>query len=69
MRITTGKVVGGRIVVEGEPLDEGSVVTVLVSDENTFTLTAEEETVLLESIAQADRGELFDAEDILKRIP
>ena len=69
MRITKGKVVDGRIVVEGESLDEGSVVTVLVSDENTFTLTEEEETALLESIAQANRGELLDAEDVLKRLP
>jgi len=38
MRITKGKVVDGQIVVEGESLTEGSVVTVLVSDERTFTL-------------------------------
>jgi hypothetical protein len=69
MRTTKGKVVGGRIVVEGESLAEGSVVTVIVSDEDTFTLTEEEEAVLLESIAQADRGELLDAADVLKRIP
>jgi len=69
MRITKGKVVDGRIIVEGESLDEGSVVTVLVSDENTFTLNDEEETALLESIAQADRGELVDVEDVLKRLP
>ena len=69
MRITQGKVVDGRIIVEGEALDEGSVVTVLVSDEKTFTLTEEEETVLLESIAQANRGELLDVDDVLKRLP
>jgi hypothetical protein len=69
MRITKGKVVDGRIIVEGESLDEGAVVSVLVSDENTFTLTEEEETALLESIAQANRGELLDVEDVLKRLP
>jgi len=69
MRITKGKVVDGRIIVEGESLDEGSVVTVLVSDENTFTLNEEEETALLESIGQANRGELVDVEDVLKRLP
>ena len=58
MRITKGKVVNGNIVVEGEPLDEGAVVTVLVSDEHVFTLSSDEEATLLESIAQADRGEL-----------
>jgi len=69
MRITKGKVVGGQIVVEGETLTEGSVVTVLVSDERTFTLSHEDEAVLLEAIAEADRGELLDGEDVLKRLP
>ncbi len=69
MRITKGKVVNGNIVVEGEPLDEGAVVTVLVSDEDVFTLSAEEEAILLESIAQADRGELIDARDVLRWLP
>ena len=69
MRITKGKVVNGQIVVEGESLNEGSVVTVLVSDERTFTLTGEEEATLLHSIAEADRGELLDAEDVLRRLP
>ena len=65
MRITKGKVVNGNIIVEGESLNEGSVVTVLVSDEHTFTLTAAEEATLLESIGQANRGELLDAEDVM----
>ena len=65
MRITKGKVVNGSIVVEGEPLDEGTVVTVLVSDEHVFTLSAEEEATLLESIAEAERGELIDAKMFL----
>ena len=69
MRITKGKVVNGSIVVEGESLDEGAVVTVLVSDEHAFTLSVEDEAILLESMAQADRGELIDAQDVLKRIP
>ena len=69
MRITKGKVIDGQIVVEGESLTEGSVVTVLVSDERTFTLSQEEETALLEAIAEADRGDLLDAEDVLKRLP
>jgi hypothetical protein len=69
MRITKGKVVNGSIVVEGEPLDEGAVVTVLVSDEHVFTLSTAEEAILLQSIAEADRGELTDAENVLKRLP
>lgn len=69
MRITKGKVVDGQIVVEGESLTEGAVVTVLVSDERTFTLSAEEEDALLEAIAEADRGDLVDAKDVLNRLP
>ena len=69
MRITKGKVVDGQIVVEGESLTEGSVVTVLVSDERTYTLSHEEEKALLEAIAEADRGDLLDAEDVLNRLP
>ena len=68
MRITKGKVVAGRIIVEGESHDEGPVVTVLVSDEHRFTLTPEGEAVLLQSIAEADRGELVNARDVLKRL-
>ena len=51
MRITKGKVVDGRGIVEGDPLDEGSTVTVLVSDEDSFTLDAEDEAALLQAIA------------------
>jgi hypothetical protein len=69
MRITKGKVVNGHIEVEDEILDEGSSVTVLVSDESTFTLTDQEEVALLESIAEANRGELLDSNDVLRRLP
>ena len=62
MRITKGKVVGGHIVVEGESLREGATVTILVPDEGAFTLSPEDEASLLEAIAEADRGELLDAQ-------
>ena len=42
MRIRKGKVVGGHVMVQGESLEEGSTVTVLISDERTFTLDGEE---------------------------
>ena len=69
MRITKGKVVNGHIEVEDEALDEGSSVTVLVSDESTFTLTDQEEAALLDSIAEANRGGLLDVKDVLQRLP
>ena len=69
MRITKGKVVGGQVIVEGEPLTEGSIVTILIPEDRTFTLTEEDEAALLEAIAQADKGQLLDAEDVLKQLP
>ena len=69
MRITKGKVVDGQIVVEGESLREGSTVTILVTEERTFTLSGEEEAALLEAIAEADRDDLLDAEDVFRQLP
>ncbi len=68
MRITKGKVVGGHVIVEGEPLDEGSTVTVLISDERTFTLDEGAEAALLQAIAEADSGGLVDGDDVIQNI-
>jgi hypothetical protein len=55
--MATGKVVKGRVVLEGDPLPEGASVTVIVGDgEQAFELSPEEEEQLLESIAEADAG-------------
>ena len=57
----------GRIVVEGEPLPDGSVVTVLARElDESFELDATAEAELLLSLAEADRGELIPAEDVLQ---
>jgi hypothetical protein len=57
MKVATGTVIGGKVVLEGEPWAEGSVVTVVArDDEETFDVSPEEERALLEAIAQADRG-------------
>jgi hypothetical protein len=69
MRITKGTVINGHIVLEDEALDEGSFVTILVSDESTFTLTDRQEEILLESIAEASRRDLLNASDIFERLP
>tara|TARA_B100000959_G_C14379071_1_gene377350 strand:- start:69 stop:278 length:210 start_codon:yes stop_codon:yes gene_type:complete len=68
MRIAKGKVVGGQVVVEGDPLNEGSTVTVLVSDESQVTLSAEDEAALLQAIDEADRDELINGDDVIKKI-
>lgn len=67
MRITSGKVVSGQIVVEGEPLPDGAIVTVLTRDvEESFDLDAATEAELLLSIAEADRGELIPADVVMR---
>ena len=69
MKIATGKVVGGKVVVDGAPLEEGTSVTVLArEDESGFTLSPEEEAELLLSIAEADRGETISAEEMLEKL-
>jgi redox-sensitive bicupin YhaK (pirin superfamily) len=69
MKIITGTVLEGRIVVEGERLTEGEQVTILRREENeTFQVTPEEKRMLLESIAQADRGEFVDVDELLNEI-
>jgi hypothetical protein len=69
MKITTGIVVDGKVVVEGESLAEGSTVTVVLRDnEEAFELTPAEEDELLDSIAQIERGEFVSGEQLLERL-
>ena len=69
MQLTIGIVVGGKVIVEGDPLPEGTVVTILARDnEETFDVPAELEADLMESIAQADRGETISADELIERL-
>ena len=69
MKVATGIVVNGKVVVEGEALTEGSTVTVVLRDEDeAFDLTPEEEDELLESIAEIERGEFVSGEQMLERL-
>ena len=68
MQIASGKVIDGQVVVEGD-LPEGAEVTLLALDgEEEFEVGAELEAVLLESIAQGQRGETISAEDLLREM-
>lgn len=65
MRVTTGRVVNGKIEVPGEDFAEGLVVTILApEDRGTFTLGPEAEAALLEAIEAADHGELLSEEEL-----
>ena len=67
MRVTSGRVIAGKVEIEGEPLAEGTEVTVLALDgDQRFQLDAEAEAELLESIAEADRGLTVDADVVLQ---
>ena len=69
MVITSGRVVAGKIIVDGDPLPDGAVVTVLSREgDETFTLDAAAEAELLESMAEGDRGETVPAEEVLREL-
>lgn len=69
MRVATGKIIEGKVVLEGEPWAEGSVVTVVARDaEETFDVSPEEERALLEAIAQADRGQVVSWETLREQL-
>lgn len=69
MGIATGTVVQGKVLVEGVPLPEGTVVTVLTRESSgSVRLFAEDELELLEAIAEADRGETISPEELFERL-
>lgn len=69
MVVTSGRVVDGKVVVDGDPLPEGTIVTVLAREgDESFLLDAEAEAELLESIAQGNRGEVVPAENVLRAL-
>ena len=68
MEVSVGKVVDGKVVVEGGPLPEGTRVTVLLKDDLEVRLTPEQVSLLRHSAEQAERGEVVDGWDLLREI-
>jgi hypothetical protein len=69
MLITTGKVNNGVVHVDSKDLPDGATVTLLVQEgDETFELDASQERELLAAIAEADRGELISATELLKQL-
>ena len=69
MKVATGRVVEGKVVLEGEPLAEGTVVTVVArDDDDMFDVSPEEERALLEAMAQADRGHVVSWESLREQL-
>ncbi|MPY88861.1 MAG: hypothetical protein GEU99_13145 [Luteitalea sp.] len=69
MKVATGRVAAGKVILEGEPLSEGSVVTVLAQEaDETFDVTPEEEQALLAAMAEAERGEVVSWNALRERL-
>lgn len=70
VQVFTALVKDGAIVPdEGVALPEGARVTVIADErEAPVALTAEQERELDESIAEADRGEVISAADLIRKL-
>jgi hypothetical protein len=68
MRIAPGKVVNGRVEFDAE-LPEGTSVTVLALEgDETFEADAETERMLLQAIAQCEKGQTTPMADLVSEL-
>ncbi|MDD1748835.1 MAG: hypothetical protein LUO89_03070 [Methanothrix sp.] len=67
-RIVVGKVIEGRVVVEGEPLPEGARVMVVVGEEAAWELEEESVQELLQAAAEAEGEEGISAEQLFAEL-
>jgi hypothetical protein len=70
MKVLTARVLDhGRLDVPEGSLQEGATITLLVPEaEEAFELSPAEKSLLLEAIAQADRGETVDGWQLLAEL-
>ena len=70
MRITTGHVIHGQIVLDdyAEPLPEGAEITIGIPDGRGLDLSAEDEAELSERVGEIERGDYITAEELLRRL-
>jgi hypothetical protein len=68
MRVASGKVVHGQIIYDGD-FPEGADVTLIADDHEVgFEVDPELKKILLQSIAECDRGETISAEELLREL-
>jgi hypothetical protein len=68
MRIAPGKVVNGRVELDAE-FPEGTSVTVLALEgDETFEADAETEQMLLQAIAQCEKGQTTPMADLVSEL-
>lgn len=69
MRVASGHIVDGRVELTDAELPEGAAVTVLLPEgDETFEADEETERMLLESIAQCERGQTVPFEQVLEEL-
>ena len=69
MLVTTGKVTAGAIEIEAGSLPEGATVTILATEDGeVFELNSSDEAMVLAAIAEAERGEVMNASEVLRQI-
>ena len=69
MKLATGKVVGGKVVVDSGPLPEGSHVTVLTREaEEPFDISPELAAELDIALAEEARGEAIPLAEALRQL-
>jgi hypothetical protein len=68
MQMASGKVVGGRVELDGE-LPEGASVTVIARDDDeTFEADPATEQMLLAAIAQCERSDTIPMKELLSEL-
>lgn len=71
MRVATGKIRGGQVVLDGEsdPLPEGRRVTVVIEEGTEgFHLDAQSQAELLEAMREIDRGQFITKDQLLSEL-
>lgn len=69
MRIATGKIVEGRVEIEGDLPEEGTTVTILVPEgSETFELAAEDVIELEAALVEIVRGDSVDGASLIREL-
>ncbi len=69
MRVATGTIVAGQVVLDDSAFIDGTQVVVVSRDEETdVRLSAEELAELEAGIAEAERGDMISGEELFARL-
>lgn len=69
MKVATGKIIGGKVVIDDATFADGATVTVLAhEDDEAFEVSPEMENALLMAIGEAEGGETIPGEELLAKL-